>query len=479
MTDTTQNKADIALVGLGTMGRALALNMGRNNFTVACYDRSREFYNNFFSEMANDKRFLPVKEMADLKGMLKTPRLVFLMITAGKPVDDVIEGLLPVLEKGDIIIDGGNSLFTDTTRRTKYLESKGLQFIGTGVSGGEQGALWGPAIMPGGSPAAWPHAKGILQSIAAKTADGTPCCDWIGKEGAGHFVKMVHNGIEYADMQLIAESYFLMKNALGMNNEEIAETFRTWNKGELNSYLIGMTSDVLTQKDTETDNYLIDVILDAARQKGTGKWTVEAALDLGVPIPSIAEAVFARNISALKEERVEAEKLFARKTGKYKGDRAAFVDAISQAMFASKLCVYAQGFAILRAASKEYGWDLNFGRLALLWREGCIIRARFLERIKDAFDRQPQLPNLLLDSFFKEAVSEGIDAWRKVLGVAMELGYSTPAFSSSLQYFDSYTCGRLPANLTQGQRDYFGAHTFERTDKPGTFHVEWTVSQGE
>ena len=466
-------KADIALVGLGIMGRSLALNFERNGFRVACYNREREMLDEFLAGKGKDKNLLALRDLAEIPGALETPRRIFLMITAGKPVDDVIERLLPHLTPGDIIIDGGNSHYADTTRRTRYLESKGLLFVGAGVSGGEQGALWGPSIMPGGSVVAWPRVREMLQKIAAKTEDGTPCCDWIGGEGAGHFVKMVHNGIEYADMQLIAEAYFLLKNALGMDNAAMANTFAAWNRGELDSYLIGVTADILTRKDPDTGETLVDMILDAAEQKGTGRWVVEAAFDLDVPVPTIAEAVAARNMSALKHERVAAEKSFGIARKRFTGDKASFAAAVRNALFASKICAYAQGFALLRGASDSFGWSLDCGRIAMLWREGCIIRARFLERIKAAYDRDPRLPNLLLDPFFKNAVEKGLSDWRKVVSSAVKRGYSIPAFSSALAYFDAYTCGRLPANLLQAQRDYFGAHTYQRIDKEGTFHSDW------
>jgi 6-phosphogluconate dehydrogenase len=455
------------------MGQNLALNMERNGFTVVAYNRTQSKLDAFLEGAAKGKRFLGCADLARIGGMLEKPRIVLLMVTAGGAVDDLIETLLAHLEPGDIIIDGGNSLYTDTARRMEFLESKGLLFIGTGVSGGEEGALRGPSIMPGGSAAAWPRVQPILQKIAARTADGTPCCDWIGKGGAGHFVKMVHNGIEYADEQLICEAYFLMRDALGMPNDEIAGTFRRWNTGDLDSYLIAITADILTKRDPETGKAMVDVILDAAGQKGTGKWTIEAALDLGVPASGIGEAVFARHMSALKTQRVAAGKAFRRRPKRMRGDASGLVDAIRDALYASKLCAYAQGFALMKAASEHYDWGLNYGRIALLWREGCIIRARFLDRIKAAYDRDPVPTNLLLDPFFKQEVQRGLGNWRKVVMAAVRLGYAVPGFSSALAYFDGYTCARLPANLLQAQRDYFGAHTYERVDKEGVFHSEW------
>jgi len=470
----SHGKAHIALVGLGTMGRSLALNMARNGFRVACYNREPQALDGFLAGAGKGKNFVGVRDLAEIPAALQTPHRIFLMITAGKPVDQVIETLLPHLSPGDVVIDGGNSHYLDTARRAEFLESKGLRFVGAGVSGGEQGALRGPSIMPGGSAAAWPHVKEILRKIAAKTADGTPCCDWIGPGGAGHFVKMVHNGIEYADMQLIAEAYLLLKGALSMSNGEMAQVFKRWNRGELDSYLIGITADILTRQDPETGRGMLDVILDAAHQKGTGKWTVEAAFDWGVPVPTIAEAVAARNMSGLKPERVAAEKIFAVQRGRAAGDRTAFARAVHNALFASKLCAYAQGFALLKAASDQLHWELDFGRIALLWREGCIIRARFLERIKAAYDRDPQSANLLLDPFFRRSVLKGLADWRQVVTTAVRLGYAVPGLSSALCYFDAYTSAWLPANLLQAQRDYFGAHTYERVDKPGVFHSEWT-----
>jgi 6-phosphogluconate dehydrogenase len=411
--------------------------------------------------------------------MLKKPRRVMLMVKAGSAVDEFIEHLLPHLEAGDIIIDGGNSLFEDTIRRTKYVESKGLLYIGTGVSGGEEGARRGPSIMPGGSPAAWPHVKPIFQAIAAKVADGSPCCDWVGENGAGHFVKMVHNGIEYGDMQLICEAYHLMKDGLGMTADEMSAALAEWNKGELDSYLIEITRDILAFKDTDGAP-LVDKILDSAGQKGTGKWTVMASADLGVPITLIAEAVYARCISAMKGQRVTAAKVFKGPAPKISGDRAQWVGDIRRALYASKIISYAQGYMLMRAAAQQYGWNLNYGGIALMWRGGCIIRSAFLGDIKKAFDKNPALSNLLLDPFFKKAIRSCARSWRKVVSAAVKKGIPAPALSTALAFFDGLRSERLPANLLQAQRDYFGAHTYERTDKPRGqfFHTNWTGRGG-
>jgi len=403
-----------------------------------------------------------------------------LMVKAGQPVDDFIDLLIPHLEDGDIIIDGGNSFFGDTIRRTRYAEEKGLRYIGTGVSGGEEGALLGPSIMPGGSPQAWPFVKPIFQAIAAKVADGVPCCDWVGSDGAGHYVKMVHNGIEYGDMQMIAEAYFLMKQLLGMTPAEMHQVFKVWNEGELDSYLVEITRDILAEVDEETGKAMVDVILDTAGQKGTGKWTSQSALDMGTPAPTVAEAVFARFMSAIKEERVTASRVLNGPEPAYDGDRAAFIEELRQALYASKICSYAQGFQLMEMAGDEYGWDLDFGGIALMWREGCIIRAQFLERIKEAFDEAPDLANLLLAPYFRQAIDGSQAAWRRVVATAVQNGIPTPAFSSALAYYDSYRSERLPANILQAQRDYFGAHTYERVDKPRGefFHTNWTGRGG-
>ncbi|BCW98609.1 MAG: 6-phosphogluconate dehydrogenase, NADP(+)-dependent, decarboxylating [Armatimonadota bacterium] len=465
--------ASIGLIGLAVMGENLVLNMSDHGFKVAVYNRTVSKVDDFLTNRARGRDIVGAHSLEEFVGLLARPRKVMLMVKAGQAVDDFIEMLVPLLEPGDIIIDGGNSFFKDTIRRTRELEAKGLLYIGTGVSGGEEGARHGPSIMPGGSAEAWPHVKPILQAIAAKVADGSPCCDWVGPDGAGHFVKMVHNGIEYGDMQLISEAYFIMSTALGMSAEELHQTFSRWNEGDLDSYLIDITARIFAKKDPETGKPLVDVILDTAGQKGTGKWTSQIALDLGISTPTITEAVFARCISAIKEERVAASRVLSGPQASYTGDRKAFIDAIRDALYASKICSYAQGFALMREASKEYGWNLNFGQIALMWREGCIIRARFLERIKEAFDAEPELANLLLAPYFRDAVQSAQDNWRKVIAEAVKMGIPVPAFSSAICYFDSYRRERLPANLIQAQRDFFGAHTYERVDREGVFHTDW------
>lgn len=472
-------KADIGLIGLAVMGENLVLNMESKGYTVAVYNRTVQKVTDFVEGRAKGKNIIGTYSLQELVDSLKKPRKIMLMVKAGQPVDAFIEQLIPLLEKGDVIIDGGNSHFEDTNRRTKRVEEAGLLYIGTGVSGGEEGALKGPSIMPGGSPDAWPLVKPIFQSIAAKVADGTPCCQWVGKEGAGHFVKTVHNGIEYGDMQLISEAYYIMRYALGMSAQEMHEVFAEWNKGELDSYLIQITSEILAKVDQETKKPMVELILDAAGQKGTGKWTSQTALDLGIAAPTIAEAVFARCLSAVKEERAAASKVLSGPTGTYDGDRKAFVEDIRQALYASKICSYAQGFALMREASKEFGWDLNFGDIALMWRNGCIIRAQFLERIKEAFDQNPDLPNLLIAPYFKEAVEKAQPGWRRVVAKAVELGLPIPAFSSARAYFDGYRRETLWANMIQAQRDYFGAHTYKRIDKPGVYHTEWLTPGSE
>jgi len=471
-----EQKADLGLIGLAVMGENLVLNMESRGYCVAVYNRTVEKVDNFIDNRASDKNIIGTHSVEELIGSLKRPRKVMLMVKAGWPVDAFIEKILPYLEEGDIIIDGGNSHFPDTIRRTKDLEEKGLLYIGTGVSGGEEGALKGPSIMPGGSPEAWPHVKPILQSIAAKVADGSPCCDWLGSDGAGHFVKMIHNGIEYGDMQLICEAYYIMKNALGMDTDQLHEVFAEWNEGDLDSYLIEITRDIFAKEDPETGNPLVEMILDTAKQKGTGKWTSQSALDLGVPAPTVAEAVFARCVSALKEERVEASQILkGPEEQTFNGDRGAFIEDIRKALYASKICSYAQGYQLMRSAAEEYGWDLNYGDIALMWRGGCIIRARFLGDIKAAFERQPDLKNLLLDPFFTRIIEDCQQSWRKVVASAQQMGVPVPAFASALAYYDSYRSPRLPANLLQAQRDYFGAHTYERVDKSRGefFHTDW------
>jgi 6-phosphogluconate dehydrogenase len=473
-------KADIGVIGLAVMGENLILNMESKGFTVACYNRTLSKVDRFVEGRAKGKRIIGCRSIEEFCDQLAGPRKAMLMVKAGKPVDDFIELLLPHLEEGDIIIDGGNSFFGDTRRRAQYLEEKGFLYIGTGVSGGEEGALHGPSIMPGGSPEAWSHVKPIFQAIAAKVPDGAPCCDWVGSDGAGHYVKMVHNGIEYGDMQMIAESYFLMKHLLGLTPADMHEVFKGWNEGELDSYLIEITRDILAYVDTETGQPMVDVILDTAGQKGTGKWTSQSALDMGTPAPTVAEAVFARFMSAIKEERVAASEVLNGPTPAFDGDRASFVEDIRQALYASKIFSYAQGFQLMKMAAEEYGWDLSYGGIALMWREGCIIRAQFLERIKEAYDRDPDLASLLLAPYFKEAIDRSQAAWRHVVAAAVTQGIPVPAFGSALAYYDSYRNKRLPANILQAQRDYFGAHTYERVDKPRGefFHTNWTGRGG-
>ncbi|HHY23756.1 MAG TPA: decarboxylating NADP(+)-dependent phosphogluconate dehydrogenase [Clostridiaceae bacterium] len=474
------SKADIGLIGLAVMGENLVLNMESKGFTVAVFNRTVEKVKNFVEGRGKDKNIIGTYSLEELVGALKKPRKIMLMVKAGKPVDDFIDKIIPLLEEGDIIIDGGNSHFPDTIRRTKYVEDKGLLYVGTGVSGGEEGALLGPSLMPGGSPGAWQHVKPILQAIAAKVEDGSPCCEWVGENGAGHFVKMVHNGIEYGDMQLICEAYHLMKDLLGMSPDEMHEVFKEWNEGELNSYLIEITRDILAHKD-EDGLPLVDKILDTAGQKGTGKWTAIAALDEGIPLTLIGEAVFSRCLSALKEERVAASKVLTGPTPKFEGDKKAFIEDIRKALYASKIVSYAQGFTLMRAAAQTYGWHLNYGGIALMWRGGCIIRSIFLGKIKEAFEENHELPNLLLDPFFKEKVESSQNSWRRVTAAAITNGIPVPALTSALCYYDGYRCERLPANLLQAQRDYFGAHTYERVDKPRGefFHTDWTGLGGK
>ena len=472
------SKADIGLVGLAVMGENLVLNVESHGFTVAVFNRTVEKVDNFINGRGKGKNVIGTHSIEELISSLKSPHKVMLMVKAGKPVDDFIELLIPHLEKGDIIIDGGNSHYPDTTRRTEYLESKGLLYIGTGVSGGEEGALKGPSIMPGGSPAAWQHVKPIFQSIAAKVEDGTPCCDWVGEKGAGHFVKMVHNGIEYGDMQLICEAYQIMKDLLGLNYDEMYQVFKEWNEGELDSYLIEITRDILNFK--ENGEPLVEKILDTAGQKGTGKWTVLASLDFGAPLTLIGEAVYGRTLSALKDDRVEASKVLSGPKPKFEGDKKQFIEDLRLALFASKMVSYAQGYILMRYAAKEFGWNLNYGGIALMWRGGCIIRSVFLGKIKEAFDKNPKLTNLLLDPFFKEKIEASQKSWRRVISTAVTNGIWIPALSTALNYFDGCRNSRLPANLLQAQRDYFGAHTYERVDKPRGefFHTNWTGHGG-
>ena len=472
-------KADIGLIGLAVMGENLIMNMESKGFTVACYNRTVEKVDNFVNGRAKGKNIIGCHSIQELVDNLEKPRKVFCMVKAGAAVDAMIEQLVPVLEPGDIIIDGGNSHFPDTIRRTQYVESKGLLYIGTGVSGGEEGALKGPSMMPGGSPKAWPVVKPILQSICAKVEGGVPCCDWVGENGAGHFVKMVHNGIEYGDMQLICESYQLMRDLLGMSDDEMHEVFKKWNTTELDSYLIEITRDILAYKDTDGQP-IVEKIRDTAGQKGTGKWTGIAALDEGVPLTLIGEAVFARCLSAMKDDRIVAAKAYGRKVPAFTGDKAEFVENIRQALYASKIISYAQGYTLMRTAAKTYNWNLNYGGIALMWRGGCIIRSVFLGKIKEAYDKDPALSNLLLDPYFKSTIEKLVPAWRKVAAAACAYGIPAPTMTSALSYFDGYTTERLPANILQAQRDYFGAHTYERLDKPRGefFHTNWTGHGG-
>lgn len=473
-------KADIGLIGLAVMGENLVLNMESKGFTVAVYNRTVERVDHFLAGRARGKKIIGAHSLEELVASLAKPRKVMLMVKAGNPVDEFIEKLILLLEPGDIIIDGGNSHYADTNRRTRYVENKGLLYIGTGVSGGEEGALKGPSIMPGGSPAAWPHVKPIFQAIAAKVDDGTPCCDWVGENGAGHFVKMVHNGIEYGDMQLICEAYHLMRDLLGMTYDEMHEVFKKWNTGELESYLIEITRDILAFRD-EDGQPIVEKILDAAGQKGTGKWTGITALDLGVPLTLIAESVFARIISSRKEERMDAARLIKGPVPHFSGSREVFIDMLEKALFASKIVSYAQGYLLMREAAREFGWKLNYGGIALMWRGGCIIRSAFLGKIKEAFDNNPDLQNLLLDPFFRTKLENAQEGWRVVVSEAVKNGIPVPAFSSALSYFDAFRSEKLPANLLQAQRDYFGAHMYERIDKPRGefFHTNWTGQGGE
>lgn len=473
--------SDIGLIGLAVMGENLVLNMESKGFHVSVFNRTVEKVDKFINGRGAGKNIYGAHSLEDLVSSLKSPRKVFLMVKAGQAVDDFIEKLIPLLSPGDIIIDGGNTHFPDTARRTEYVESKGLLYVGTGVSGGEEGALKGPSMMPGGSPAAWEHVKPIFQSVCAKVEDGSPCCDWVGQGGAGHFVKMVHNGIEYGDIQLICECYQIMKDYLGMSNEEMHEVFAEWNKGDLDSYLIEITRDILAKKD-ENGEYVLDSILDTAGQKGTGKWTAVSALDEGVPLTLIAESVFARCLSAQKEERVVASGILEGPRGvRFEGDRAAFLEKLRKALFSAKVVSYAQGYALMRAAAAEYGWDLNYGGIALMWRGGCIIRSVFLGKIKEAFDKNPALANLLLDSYFQGKLADYQGSWREVVAQAVIAGVPVPTLSSALEYYDGYRCDRLPANLLQAQRDYFGAHTYERVDRPRGefFHTNWTGHGGD
>ena len=464
--------SDIGLVGLAVMGENLVLNMVSKGFQVSVFNRTTARVDEFLAGQAAGKAVKGTYSLAELAASLERPRRIMLMVKAGKPVDEMIEQILPYLEQGDILIDGGNSFFEDTRRRFKALAAKGIRFVGMGVSGGEEGALKGPSLMPGGDEAAFREIAPLFTKIAAQVADG-PCCSFVGPDGAGHYVKMVHNGIEYSDMQLIAEAYYILSKAGGMSAAELHEVFARWNEGPLDSYLIEITRDIMAVNDPETGKPLVELILDKAGQKGTGKWTSQSALDLGIPTPAITEAVFARCMSAVKDERVVAATVLKGPQGTWTGDRQQLIQAVHDALYASKICSYAQGFALLAAASKEYGWNLQFGEISLLWRGGCIIRARFLDKIRDAFVKDANLANLMLDSFFASVLAESQAPWRLVLKTCRDLGIPTPAFNASLDYYDSYRQAVLPANLIQAQRDYFGAHTYERIDRPGTFHTEW------
>jgi 6-phosphogluconate dehydrogenase len=468
-------QCDFGLIGLAVMGENLALNVESRAFSVAVFNRTVSKVDEFIAGRARGKNFRGCHSLEDLVASLKRPRKIMLMVKAGPAVDEFIEKLIPLLDAGDVIIDGGNTFFADTERRTQHVESQGLLYIGTGVSGGEEGALKGPSMMPGGSEKAWPLLKPIFQAIAAKVGPqgDIPCCEWVGPRGAGHYVKMVHNGIEYGDMQLICEAYWMLKQAVGLSNAELYEVFAEWNRGELSSYLIEITRDILSVRDAETGRDLVDLVMDAAGAKGTGKWMSQLALDLGVPSTLVTEAVYARCLSALRDARLRAARVLAGPACRFAGDRRAFVEEVRQALYASKIVSYAQGFVQMQAAAAEHKWPLAFGPIALLWRGGCIIRAVFLERIKEAFDADAKLENLLLAPYFQEAVRKAQDPWRNAVATAVRLGIPTPAFSAALAYYDGYRSERLPANLLQAQRDYFGAHTYQRVDRPGIFHSDW------
>jgi 6-phosphogluconate dehydrogenase len=467
------NNIDIAIIGTGVMGGNLALNIANHNYSVVVYDKNSNSLEKFINTKAIGKNIISASSLQNLVEKLKTPRKIMFMVPAGKIVDELIEELIPLIDAGDILIDGGNSNFQDTNRRTDYLSEKGILFIGTGVSGGEEGALKGPSIMPGGNIKAWEEVKPIFTAIAAKTEDGTACCDWVGESGAGHYVKMVHNGIEYGDMQLICETYQIMKDLLNLSYDEMYAVFKDWNEGELQSYLIEITRDILNFK--ENGKPIIENILDTAGQKGTGKWTVISALDLGIPLTLISESVFARALSSQKEERVKAAKILSGPEIVFNGDKTQFIEDLEKALYASKIVSYAQGFVLMKAAAKEYGWNLNYGGIALMWRGGCIIRSSFLGKIKEAFEIEPDLDNLLLSNYFKNKIEEYQAAWRRVVSTAINNGIWIPAFSAALTYFDGYRNLRLPANLLQAQRDYFGAHSYERVDRPRGefFHTNW------
>jgi 6-phosphogluconate dehydrogenase len=472
-------KGDIALIGLAVMGQNLILNMNDKGFTVVAYNRTTSKVEDFINGEAKGTKIIGAYSVEEMVKHLKRPRRVMMLVKAGQAVDDFIDQIIPYLEPGDIIIDGGNSLFQDSIRRTEYLQARGILFVGTGVSGGEEGARRGPSIMPGGHPDAWPHVKDIFQSISAKVEDGSPCCDWVGNNGAGHYVKMIHNGIEYGDMQLICEAYHIMKDGLGMNADEMHDVFAEWNKGELDSYLIEITRDILGFKDIDGEP-LVEKILDTAGQKGTGKWTLINSAELGIPITLIGEAVYARCISAMKEERVAASKKLRGPKPTIRNDRTKFIEDIKSALYASKIISYAQGFMLLRAAATEFGWKLKYGEIALMWRGGCIIRSQFLGKIKEAFEKRKRLPNLLLDPHFKREIRKCQRGWRNVVATAAKKGIPAPAFSTALNFFDAFRNDRLPANLLQAQRDYFGAHTYERIDRDRGefFHTNWTGRGG-
>jgi 6-phosphogluconate dehydrogenase len=481
MTNTSDSAADIAVIGLAVMGQNLILNMNDHGFSVVAYNRTAAKMHDFINGPAAGTRIVGAETLEELVGKLQSPRKIMLMVRAGDAVDQTIEQLLPLLDTGDLIIDGGNANFENTQRRAKYLREKEILFIGTGVSGGEEGARNGPSIMPGGNPKAWPLVKELFQSIAAKTDDGTPCCDWVGDNGAGHFVKMVHNGIEYGDMQLICEAYHFMQQVLGLDNLQMQQAFRQWNEGALNSYLIEITGDILGfQQDNE---FVLDKILDRAGQKGTGKWTAINALELGIPLTLISEAVDARNLSALKDERLSAEKILSGPTTEAidNSETDTWISALGEALLASKMVSYAQGYMLMRAAAEEYQWNIDYGAVAQMWSGGCIIRSVFLDDIKNAFSKDPALANLLIDDYFANAVMQAQHSWRKVIAQAVVAGIPVPAMSSALAFFDGYRTGRLPANLLQAQRDYFGAHTYERVDKPSGqwFHTDWTGEGGD
>lgn len=472
--------ADIGLIGLAVMGQNLALNMNDHGFKVAVFNRTVSKVDDFLQGPAKNSQIYGAHSLEDFFAHLKKPKRVMLMVKAGEAVDHFIEQALPFLEKGDIIIDGGNSLYTDTNRRTQSLKEKGIIFIGTGISGGEEGARFGPSIMPGGNPAGWPHVKNIFQAISAKVDNNEPCCDWVGEDGAGHYVKMVHNGIEYGDMQLICEAYNLLKTGLGLNSDQLHAIFTEWNKHELNSYLIEITAQIFAYKDKD-GTPLVENILDVAGQKGTGKWTVINALDMGIPLTLISEAVFARCLSALKDERVEASTILKGPTPSFSGNQKEFIEHVRDALYASKIISYAQGFMLLRQATQDFKWNLNYGSIALMWRGGCIIRSSFLGKIKEAYTKNPAIKNLLLDPFFYDAIHKAQAGWRKVIAASAEMGIPVPCFSTALAFYDGYRAARLPANLLQAQRDFFGAHTYERIDQPRQkfFHTNWTGEGGD